>query len=59
MKLSILGGLAALTALLVIRNARTPAREDVDLMVIHAEPRYDTPSLRPEVVPARLLIVPL
>jgi hypothetical protein len=55
-----IGGLAALTALLLLRGARssTPSQSP-ELMVIHAEPRLDTPALSREGRGPRMLVVPL
>jgi hypothetical protein len=60
-----IGGLAALAALLVLRNARlsqpdprsTPPLEE--LLVIHAAPRYDTPPAQSGPPRTKLLVLPV
>lgn len=55
-----IGGLAALTALLLLRARRKTAQtEQRDVIVIHSEPRYDTPALRRPEHAGHMIVMPL
>lgn len=54
---TLLGGLATLMALLLLRN-RLRSAKPPDVMVIHAEPIYDTPALHHPRRESRMIVVP-
>lgn len=58
-----IGGLAALAALLLIREMRAEAKREEEaappLIIIHGEPRYDTPPADPQPERNRLMVMPV